>query len=613
MLRNKKSLKPIILKDPSGIYISNPKQVADKLAEDLSSRGNSTNIPFRPTLPHTFTNSNLPSYNKNISIFELNRALKMGSSSTPGPDKLPPEIFRNLLDAQKIQLLSILNYFWNNDLPKQWKHATVIPILKPNKISTQTSSYRPIALTNSLCKILERIVTLRLKYYLESNKILSPYQSGFRTGFSTLDSLSRLENSIRTATLKGAGTLAVFLDISQAFDSVHHPSLLKKLELIGLEGNLATFIKNFLSDRTISVRYQTTYSDLYYTPLGVPQGSVISPILFTIMINDMFSDSNNSTSYSLYADDVAIWYSDSDLDKCFSTIQTSLDNIQKWALEWGFTFSATKSKSMFFTRKRLPNKTLTINSQPIELVPSFKFLGLHFDRNLTWKNHILYTKDRCDSDLNLLKIVASHKWGADFTILKQLYTSLTLSKISYASFLYDTASKTNLKILDRLQYSAARTILGSLKCTKVCNLEYTANLMTLTNYRKMQLTKFTSTILSVKTNPLRDLILEYYPFPHYSFFNYPLPICGRIFEEFRILQIKLDSIGASAPSSKYLTHSDLAKNKLHICQKDNLTPAQWRCQHNAMVQNYPNHNIIYTDGSVCGEKGGCGAWEKAFP
>ena len=128
----------------------------------------------------------------------------------------------------------------------------------------------------------------------------------------------------------------------------------------------------------------------------------------------------------------------------------------------------------------------------------------------------------------------------------------------------------------------------------------------------MQLTKFTSTILSVKTNPLRDLILEYYPFPHYSFFNYPLPICGRIFEEFRTLQIKLDSIGASAPSSKYLTHSDLAENKLHICQKDNLTPAQWRCQHNAMVQNYPNHNIIYTDGSVCGERGGCGAWGESL-
>ena len=252
MLRNKKSFKPIILKDPSGNYISIPKQVANKLSEDLSSRGNSTdNIPIRPTLPQTFFNSNSPSYNQNLTYSELERALSMGSSSTPGPDRLPPELFRNLLEDQKIKILNILNYFWNNSLPRQWKHATIIPILKPNKIATQTSSYRPIALTNAICKIMERIITLRLKHYLEINQILSPFQSGFRTGFSTLDSLSRLENSIRTATLKGAGTLAVFLDISQAFDSVHHPSLLKKLELIGLKGNLANFIKNFLSDRTI--------------------------------------------------------------------------------------------------------------------------------------------------------------------------------------------------------------------------------------------------------------------------------------------------------------------------------------------------------------------------
>ena len=147
------------------------------------------NIPLRSIRPNTFTYSNFPSYNKDITTFELDRALKMGSSSTPGPDQLPPEIFRNLLEAQKTQLLCILNYFWNNGLPKQWKHATIIPILKPHKISTQSSSYRPIALTNSLFKTLERIVTLRLKFYLETNKIISPYQSRFRGGYSTLDSL----------------------------------------------------------------------------------------------------------------------------------------------------------------------------------------------------------------------------------------------------------------------------------------------------------------------------------------------------------------------------------------------------------------------------------------
>ena len=158
-----------------------------------------------------------------------------------------------------------------------------------------------------------------------------------------------------------------------------------------------------------------------------------TPILFTIMINDMFSDSDNLTSYSLYADDVAIWCSDSDLSKCYSNIQSTLDKIHEWSQNWGFKFSAAKSKAIFFTRKRLPNLILTLDSQPIELVPSFKFLGLHFDRNLTWKNHILYTKDRCNSDLNLLKIVAAQKWGADYTIFIVIIRNITI-KIAYFFF-----------------------------------------------------------------------------------------------------------------------------------------------------------------------------------
>ena len=614
MLRNKKTQKNIILKDSdSDSYISDPLQISNKLAKDFSNRGNSTNeIPPHPVDNQTFSKSNLPHYNSNISSAELNRALTMGSSSTPGPDQLPPEIYRHLTEFQKLNLLTILNYFWNNGLPKQWKNAIVIPIPKPNKIQTESSSFRPIALTNSICKIFERIVTLRLKHFLETNKIITAFQSGFRSGFSTIDSLSRFENSIRTNTLKGSATLAVFLDITQAFDSVDHPSLLKKIENTGLRGNLASFIKDFISDRTISVRYQTTYSDSYSTPLGVPQGSVISPILFIMMINDMLTDSNNLASYSLYADDVAIWYSDSNLDNCFNQIQNTLDILERWAKEWGFRFSAAKSKAMFFTKKKLPDRTLTLDSDPIQLVTSFKFLGLNFDKNLTWKNHITQIKDRCTSDLNLLKTVAAQKWGADFSTLRQLYISLTLSKISYASFLYDNASKSNLIILDRLQYAAARTILGCLKCTKVHDLELLTNLMPLTLHRKMQLINYTCSVLSVQGNPLRNIILDYYPFPHYSFFNFPLPICGRILDEFKKLNLDLKNIGSSPPSSKYLTNDNLAQNNLHICPKEQLTPAQWRCQFNSMLKNYPHHNTIYTDGSVCGSKGGCGVWSSSF-
>ena len=189
MLRNQKSFKSIIIKDGNS-FITAPDLVANKLAEDFSTRGNCPSTSTVTSIDETtFSNSNSLTHNKDFTIDELDMALHMGSSSTPGPDNLPPEIYRQLSNPQKLELLDILNFYWNNDIPSQWRKAIIIPIPKPKKIATQTTSYRPIALTNSICKIMERIVTLRLKIFLETNHILSPFQSGFRSGFSTLDSL----------------------------------------------------------------------------------------------------------------------------------------------------------------------------------------------------------------------------------------------------------------------------------------------------------------------------------------------------------------------------------------------------------------------------------------
>ena len=173
---------------------------------------------------------------------ELKAAISSSKSNTPGPDFIPMAFVKNLNSYNMRQLLDILNYFWKNGLPDQWKIATIIPILKPGKDPTDRSAYRPISLTNCLCKTMERVVKWRLQKYLDINNIIAPYQSGFRPGHSTTDSLIRLENSAHNAILFNEYCLAIFLDIEKAFDTVWHRGLIEKLKNIGLKGKLPRFI-----------------------------------------------------------------------------------------------------------------------------------------------------------------------------------------------------------------------------------------------------------------------------------------------------------------------------------------------------------------------------------
>ena len=208
----------------------------------------------------------------------------MGKTSTPGPDSIPPEIYKNMSHINLQKLLEILNFFWNTGLPSKFKESIIIPIHKVEKPPSLPSSYRPISLTNSLCKIMERMVSLRLKLLLGDTKFFDSKQSGFRAGFSSLDGIARLENSIRKNQQEDRPTIGVFLDINKAFESINHSALLFKIKQSKLNGNLFCFIKNFLSDRKIAVKYKNKISKSLNTTLGVPQGSVISPMLFCYLI-----------------------------------------------------------------------------------------------------------------------------------------------------------------------------------------------------------------------------------------------------------------------------------------------------------------------------------------
>ena len=612
-IRNVKSNPNIVLQEGDN-FIHDPKLIAEKFATDFTNRGiqNQTqiiNFPPQTDSPQDTSTS----INNDFDIYELKRAINSGTTNTPGPDSIPPPALKHLTGNQQEKLLQIFNHFWNNGLPQQMKESTIIAIHKQNKIKTCTSSFRPISLTNSLSKIMERMVNNRLKAYLEKYHLIDPTQSGFRKGFSTYDGLARLEDHIRQNQKIKHQTLALFVDISQAFDSVNHKALICKIQQLGLTGNILNYIKQFVENRSVKVQYKGHYSSNYTTKLGVPQGSVISPVLFLIIIDDLLKDAPYYCQNSKFADDVAFWVSHKNTKECLEKAQHILTLIEEWGKKWGFSFSHLKTKGLFFTRKRIPDITLKINNQPIELANSHKFLGVTFDRGLTWKQHIQNVKARCQKDINLLRIISAQKWGADYTTLKMLYQSLTLSKILYASFLYDTAAKTNLRALNTIQNSAARIMLGALRCTRAEHLVKVAQLTPLNILRKQELLKFSIRVLSNPANPFRrNITIDENPTNGAPYVIKHPPISDRIRKELRLMQLQPNDIGTIPIHLKYCTYPPLASASIHDRKKDSLDAFNWNQLHTFLLSQYPNHNTIYCDGSVVDSQSGCGVWNQEF-
>ena len=591
------------------ILISDPKEQANYLAESFSKNSSSQNYSNsfqkikdrKERTPPNFFSDNTENYNKPFLLDELKDALNKSNETAAGPDGLYYQFLTHLpQDCLKI-LLQLFNTIWlSGKIPSSWKEATVVPIPKPNKDLSDPTNYRPIALTSCLCKTMERMVNDRLVWVLESKKLLSKFQCGFRKDHSTLDHLVRFEHFIREAFARKKQVLAVFFDLEKAYDTTWKHGILSDLFDLEFRGRLPIFIQNFLSDRHFQVKSGSTFSNSYLQENGVPQGSILSPMLFNLKINNIMKSVSNNANASLFVDDFAVYIEGKHLKHLERSMQLCINKIQKWVAENGFKFSISKTTCVHFHKQRIYTEpTLHLDGQAIPVKDEVKFLGLIFDQKLNFKAHVAYLKKKCQKALNILRVVGHTDWGADKSTLLKLYRTLVRSKLDYGCAVYGSTKRYILKSLDPIHHQGLRIALGAFRTSPVQSLYAEAGEPSLRHRRLKLSMNYFLKLKSLPDNPCHNIINNPPPSELFERTKTIPPFGTRTLphiEEANIEPNSIDSQYERTPPP--WEHSNIMFDTSLSCfKKEQTSETVLRKEFQQLRERYNSYFEAYTDGS----------------
>ena len=368
-----------------------------------------------------------------------------------GPDELKPLVLRELREVIAPMLVVIFQRsIETGRVPKDWNDANVCPLFKKGDKSI-ASNYRPISLTCILCKVLEHIFASNLVTHLDSHQLLYDLQHGFRSKRSCETQLVMLMEDLSRNAIKGQQTDLILLDFSKAFDKVSHEKLLLKLHHCGVRGQVLHWIKAFLSNRSQTVVLESEKSSQVTVTSGVPQGSVLGPILFLVFINDL--PEHIKSKVRLFADDTAVYLAVSNLEHA-RILQEDLDRLAKRSLEWDMEFNPSKCTVIHVTRsKSIVPSQYTLYGQVLESVSSSKYLGVTLNDHLTWNDHIQNTVTSANKTLGFLRRNIRTK---DSSIREVAYKTLVRPILEYSSPVWSPHTKSNIHKIEMVQRRAAR-------------------------------------------------------------------------------------------------------------------------------------------------------------
>ena len=395
-----------------------------------------------------------------LTISEVVKILKgLDPNKACGPDNIPGMLLVKTADAIAPSLCRLFNQSLSEGyVPLSWKRANITPVHKKDD-PTLAMNYRPISLLCIISKVLERCIFNHCFPFFKSH--IHNLQHGFIQGRSTVTQLLTVYHDMLDTLASGQEVDVIHLDFSKAFDKVSHNLLLNKLNGHGIGGPLLQWFDSYLSHRCQRVMLEGEFSDWLPVTSGVPQGSILGPLLFIIYANDMPDCLSGESKLALFADDSKLFRSMSSRSSS-ATLQSDLNSLFQWSEDWKMSFNISKCQVLHMSRKRTPSHTHTnyhLGGQDLQVAIATKDLGVTVSNNLSWSTHISQMCAKANRTLGLTKRVCG-KDIVDQETRKLLYITLVRSQLEYASNLWSPYTIKERALIENVQRRATKFILN---------------------------------------------------------------------------------------------------------------------------------------------------------